>query len=61
MKSHWINIYYDFEWDDPNIGKVFSGLVTGLEINGKVWIDPVKLYRNAFKAEMPGRATITYG
>lgn len=66
-KSHLISIVYDFGWESdlsytygtPRF--IFTGLVTGLEINNKVVIDPVKLFENAFKMKMPGRATITYG
>ena len=57
MKKHWVNIIYDV----GNNNYVYQGLVTGLETNGRVVIDPNKLFRIAFKRELPRFSTITYG
>lgn len=58
-KNHWVNIRYDFNNGDPYY--IYNGLVTGLEENNKVYIDVVKLFKNAFKREWIGRCTVSYG
>lgn len=58
-KSHWVNVIYDFNNGEPYY--VYNGLVTGFEENNKVYIDVVKLFKNAFKREFPGKCTVSYG
>ena len=39
---------------------LYTGLVTGIERNGKLIIDPNKLFLNAFGFNLPDRAEIHY-
>ena len=66
MKSHLINITYDFNHDENGYEYkypryIFTGLVTGMMVNNKLIIDPVKLFEKAFNRKFIGQATITYG
>lgn len=71
MKKHLVNITYDFGYifndNGDRIGYeyfndyyTYQGLVTGLEVNNKVVIDPVKIFEKAFNKKWPSRTcTIT--
>lgn len=58
MKKHLLSITYDFnhipngyQYKYPKY--IFRGLVTGLELNGKVYIDERILFEKAFNIRFP--------
>jgi len=58
MKKHLVSIMYDFNHEQNGYQYrmpryIFRGLVTGLEVDGKVYIDERKLFENAFKIPYP--------
>lgn len=49
MKKHFIRIF--FETPDGDFG--YTGFVTGLEVAGRVVIDPNKIFRHVTGRDMP--------
>jgi hypothetical protein len=57
MKKHFVSLWFTNVW-----GKnyVYTGLVTGLEVNGKLVVSPNKIFKTAFGFDLPDRAVIHY-
>lgn len=58
MKKHLVTLWFDL----PN-GESYSfiGLVSGLEINGKIVVSQSKIFKQAFGFDLPSHSRVIWG